>query len=508
MPNSEGHSRSLIETGCSVHELIQVPAGYPKVSKKPIWLGTLKGSWYEIGKQYGEKVGSLARFVFDAPQCYPAILRRQGRKSLIEDLYRYEKRIKEWNPEHVDLVRGIGDGAAAELKNSKYADHLTNYEKALFLQCASPLFYRHPAHDERGTEEYFPIQIPKDSAYWLTSKDDQRVDKVLEGESAKLEENPWFSHDCTAILALPKATSSSKLMVAHNTQFGFGVGCYLAAFIVEPPKPAHKFWAITIPGIFLNNKMMNDKGVAICLHAGTGHKDCAFGVPWIFLITEAMSRASSMRDAVDIFTVGTGEYRNRTGRKTVLREGGLAWDVADENSACSVEVSAHYYAVRYPGEHGEKDFIVQSNHCYANYSIDENNNKTTIPIGERNGSIDDGKPGTSTRYWSGHWLGIYAHGRINEDWLQHEFLGSHVWYNKEGERTDFRWDDEKQMYLPVKFDERSSTICSHRGGYPESYFNEVPCPAVMVPADRKIYYISYKPEFWVGPWETVTLKET
>jgi hypothetical protein len=39
---------------CSVADRIQVPPGFPKVKNRSIWLGQLKGSWYDIGRQYGE----------------------------------------------------------------------------------------------------------------------------------------------------------------------------------------------------------------------------------------------------------------------------------------------------------------------------------------------------------------------------------------------------------------------------------------------------------------------
>ena len=42
---------------CPVHELIWVPKGYPKCPDHPIWLGVFEGSWYDIGKQFGQSEG-------------------------------------------------------------------------------------------------------------------------------------------------------------------------------------------------------------------------------------------------------------------------------------------------------------------------------------------------------------------------------------------------------------------------------------------------------------------
>ena len=52
---------------CPVHQLIEVPEGYPKCPDHPIWLGVFEGSWYDIGRQYGasEGVRTYITNVFD-----------------------------------------------------------------------------------------------------------------------------------------------------------------------------------------------------------------------------------------------------------------------------------------------------------------------------------------------------------------------------------------------------------------------------------------------------------
>ena len=493
-----------IPRGCSVHEKIKVPPGYPKVPRRPPFLGVLKGSWYEIGRQYGEKSGYLMRYVFDSPSFYSRALKKYGFKTLIEDLYRYEKRISEWNPEYIDLMKGIAAGASSYLDQSKYAAQLSHYEKVLYFQVHSPINYRHPVttKSDPDARKNFPVTVPENSPYWKIA-DSTLSDPLPSIKLAALEQDAAY-HDCTSIIILPEASANGKTLIAQNTQTGFGIGNYAVSFVVDPPQ-GNRFWTIAIPGMFLNNKVANEKGVSIAHMAG-GKADCAFGVPWLFLLIEAMTRANTYQEAVDILTVGTPEYRERTGRKTVLREGGMLWPVADETGGVGVEVTSRYYGIRKAGYLGEKGFIVVPNHYYLDYSIDENNVRTNVSMIERSGCPDNGKPGTSTRHWSGYWKAMFASGRIDVAWLQKEFLGSHVWYNRQGQRTDYGWSEKHKMYIPIRFIGGASTICSHRGGYPESYFNEVPCPYVYVPADRTVYWIVYKPCFWVGPWESLTFK--
>ncbi len=444
------------------------------------------------------------RIIFDIPFFYPKMLMKHGYKNLIEDLYRYEKRLREWNPDYIDLIKGIGDGASEELDKSRYPSGLSHYEKALFMQVYSHLSFCHPVEScDPSAREKYPIEIPQESAYWqnLDSPpclDSKTIHQINELDGKYLE---YLSSDCTSIAAMPEATANNMTMLAGHTQYGFGVGAYILAFAVKPPN-GNSFWTSTIPGMFLNLKGVNDKGLALRVQFG-GKADSAYGVLGMYIYSELLAHANKVEEAIEIITRGTPEYRQRTGRKSVVRAGGALITLADEREVAVVESTSHYYAVRHPGDFGEKNFVVCANHPLVNHSYDENNVKTDISMMERAGLHDDGKPGSSTRYWAAYWEGMKAHGRINVAWLQNEFLASHAWYNKEGERTDCAWSDKHKMHLPVKYinPNGASTICSHRGGYPESYMNEIPCPFVSVPAERAAYWIVYKPEFWIGPWE-------
>jgi hypothetical protein len=45
--------------------LVSVPEGYPPLPSVARYLGELKGSWIDIGKQYGTRAGDLIVLVFD-----------------------------------------------------------------------------------------------------------------------------------------------------------------------------------------------------------------------------------------------------------------------------------------------------------------------------------------------------------------------------------------------------------------------------------------------------------
>jgi hypothetical protein len=446
---------------------------------------------------------------FDLPFVYAKMLHEHGYKNLVEDMYRYENKVREWNPDYIDLMRGMGEGASSHLDKSKYAAHLTHYEKALFMHVYGALAFCHPVgRPDPDVREHTPIDIPAESAYWRHANSPPSLDQDSVDEMRWLDAHYLgFLRDleCTSIAALPAATASGKTMLAGNTQYGYGVGTYTMAFVVQP-SDGNRFWTSTIPGIFMFLKGANEKGLAYRGQYG-GNADSTYGVLSTFMSAEMMAYADNVEEAVEVLTRGRPEYRERTGRKTPLRQAGIFWTLADERDVAVVETSARYYGVRRAGDLGEKDFVVCANHAYVDHSYDENDRRTDVPMTERSGTVDDGEPGSSTRYWAAYWLGTYAHGRIDENWLQNEFLGAHVWYDRQGNRTDYVWSDERGMYVPVKFvnPHGASTICSHSGGYPETYKSEVPCPFMCVPADRTVHWIVYKPEFWVGPWESLTL---
>ena len=181
---------------CPVADLIQVPKGFPKCPDRATWLGVFKGSWYDIGKQWGESkpIRDYIPYVFDF--YFNVVNAKYKLPGVINTLHKIGDEIRLYNPVYMEMFEGAAAGASPALAKAKNADKMTDYEKILFLN-AWPYFT-------------FGYYAP---------------------------------HDCTQIALLPKATVDGKLIVGRNTQSGFGMGGYSFSYAAIPPPPARPFWA-------------------------------------------------------------------------------------------------------------------------------------------------------------------------------------------------------------------------------------------------------------------------
>ena len=115
----------------AVEQYVVFP-GFPTFENRVRFIGPLKGSWHEMGRQYGEEAGDLIRWVFDAWWTIGKdIISALGRPHIIEDLHRYEQSIFFLSPGLIDFMKGIAEGASASLSRSPYADQCTHYEKVI-----------------------------------------------------------------------------------------------------------------------------------------------------------------------------------------------------------------------------------------------------------------------------------------------------------------------------------------------------------------------------------------
>jgi hypothetical protein len=80
--------------------------GYPAYQPHPRYLGELKGSWHDIGRQYGERAGDLIRFTFEG--WYKEILAVQGTNQAIVDyLYQQDAYYSAFLPEALELMKAM-----------------------------------------------------------------------------------------------------------------------------------------------------------------------------------------------------------------------------------------------------------------------------------------------------------------------------------------------------------------------------------------------------------------
>ena len=494
---------------CPVHELIWVPEGYPKCPDHPIWLGVFEGSWYDIGRQYGESEGvrNYITFVFDywlglALEGFTFSIRglpvegggfegvRIAQKGLsfeeiVDILHTMEEQAKLYEPNFVEAMKGEADGAAEALAKSKYANELSDYEKVLFLNFAT-----------------YPL------LYALKPKE-----------------------DCSCIAFLPPATANGKVIVGRNTQFGLNMGNYGLAYAAVPPAPAHRFVTNPIAGRLFDLGIATDTPLYISQTAAIA--EARPGINDSFLMAEGAIFGNSIEEAADLIVHGSPAYREATNRKTTLRSNPVNYTIVDAETAEVVETTATCWAVRHPGDFGENDFIIATNHQLCQYSYDENDVRTSVPMYDESICNQFGgcrkemapqlkdkvfagydteelvipEPGSGTRYWALHWSAMYNHGKVDLKMLQGPlFLGSRFWYDINGKKIEYQLDPQTGSWTSVSYLYYHATVEGDSGGYPEKYKNEVPGSLIYVPADRTAYWELYKPSMWEGKWEQMTFK--
>lgn len=444
-------------------------------------LGVLTGSWYDMGVQYGERSGREIVDFFDYR--FGSHVEKYGMKHLLEDISRYEAQAKLFFPEGLEFARGIGDGAEKFLSQSKFHADVSNYLKIVFMNCDNCLYYGHPG--------------PADADHGLAPNmiaDVRDPSPVMDACSM------------IALLGSKGATADGTSMLVHNNDGDFIDETWRYTYIAAPTN-GNAFFSSTTPGKFFDIMGANNQGLAMALTVG-GNKtwlpsqniyERAFGVTFQYILLKALSTAKSVPEALELVTVATPEYRKATGRKTLLRTRHNNYIMLDKNEAVVVEVTANRYAVRRPGDNGEDPgYIVATNHFVANHSYDANNEKTDFPMtffGD-----DEYAPLSATRYYTGFWQAKMNFGKLDADKIR-KIWASHSYITKKGELVEKLTNGKE--WLPAHL--ASRTICSHDGGYPETYIGSTTDTKIVTVDFNQVRYSVGRPCEYVGAPRTFDL---
>ncbi len=459
---------------CSAISKYMHTDGWPDFPAYGVDLGVLKGTWYEMGVQYGERVGQPIQLYFDHRA--DSHVDVYGLEHVLQDVHRYEEQAKLFFPEALEFVQGIADGAKEFFSKSKYAASMTDYEKVLLLNCDNCLMYGHP-----GDEHYDPSK------------------ETAAGHAADA---------CSALVALGNqgATVNNKTVISQTNDGDFLNEMYRYTFVAMPSDPqANNFWGTTAPGKFFEIMGLNDKGLAVTVTAGAYGTwvpekkifERAFGVTWQYVLLRQMAYADTCDEAVELVTVGTEEYRKATGRKTLLRTRHNNYVIADPENAVVVEVTANRYATRKPGDYGEEPgFIVCTNHYKCDYSYNDKNVRTDYPMTTFGG--DDFNPQSTSRYYELTWLARTNYGKMDAEMIK-SFQSMHHYYTASGEMVETVWNDELKEFVPAYVD--AYTVCRH-GGYPESHSGQTVDSKVAVLQDRLMQFSLGRPCEWEGMWQS------
>ena len=430
----KGHSFSEENTNLNIGEYISggrnvnsanyinAPGLLPFPDKAK-WLGTVSGSWKNMGKTLGEKSGEYIKSTVDI--WWPKLCQEKGYGNTLKAMKLYNDQIAALDPNHIDLLKGITEGASPWLDKSVYADkenkfYADNYTRVL---CAS----------------IFDI--------WL-----------WENHTSANEGNP---PGCNSLTVSGAATIDGKTISTQSRHYLHQGLCYQESYVLKPDK-GNTVW--TVGNLPSTNGLLlvNNKGVSIAAHFGgsTNPKSLeypggpfrasAFGVPWFNVLLYAAVHANTAEEAIELITVGPKEYHERTGRASLLRDGGWNWMVADSKTMAVVEVTCDRYAIRYAGEFTgpnwtDKNYIVVANHFLCDYSYDENNKRTNVPM-----TIFNVTPGSEERFWTLMWDIKDRLGSIDRYTVQHILSTTYIRDKETGKRI-YAAQDHNGDYVPFAY---------------------------------------------------------
>ena len=471
---------------------------YPPFPDKANFIGTLSGNWYQMGKQFGERSGEANRYVSDT--WWKAECELWGKAETLKAFELYEDQIKALEPGLVDFMRGISDGASRWLDQSPYADlnhplYATNYQRVLAVNLWDEWTMQHPGNFPDGSSTF--------------------------GGSVDTPPRTCVA-GCSAFAARGEATMQGEIISAHNRHSDFNPRTYEQVYIMKPQQ-GNTFWMLTNSPQAAANQVVNNKGVSVSLLYGgatnpnsldyKGDSYCAegFGVPWFHLFLYVGIYANSAKEAIEILTVGTEKYRKKTGRTTLLRGGGWIFLVADEDILAVVETTANRFAVRYAGdvlpftgpEWSDPDYIVATNHFLCDFSYDEHNNLTDIPMtifsdgyhydeatGERTGLDESG-----VRFWTLMWDMKHNYGGIDQYRAQQIMSGLYAYDKDSGDKIEVAEDDEGDCCIYGTIRPCTQGWLSLIGGTLDAKI------AILHGKNTIVFWTLGNPSDWQGAWD-------
>jgi hypothetical protein len=437
----------------------------PKFPDRVFFLGELSGSWHEMGCQYGERAGDYIGYVFD--DTFRGLTSQLPVDTLLSGVDMYHKTLTPLSPQAVGFMEGIAEGASEAFNSSPFSDSCTDYEKILLMGCRNELTFRRPSG--------------------------------LLGARISNEREACSS---LALVGKPGGLKGEETIVSHNNDGPFGL-LFNVSYVASPDElGSRRFWSLGLAGQ-LTFSQVNDSGLALTETAGgvRDQSECDFGVPWQVLAWHTIAHTKSVDEAVAMMTRGTEEYRQRTGRTSVLRTGGCNYIVADRKKACVLETSAHRYAVRRSGDSGEVGrYVVLTNHNLCEHSLLEDGSRSDIPM------RFEPPRGSELRFSTLMWLVRQNFGEIDGGMVR-SFMSAHFNIAEDGVRRAFS-GDECTGLVPIHLSEgHSTTPCAHSGGYPERYSGGTEESKVMkIREDEvEIRYIQGRPCEWEGEWDLYCL---
>lgn len=401
-------------------------------------LGVLRGSFYEMGVQFGERDAVRILEMVDH-HVLPVIVKQfESVEQCLVTLAKYRKCHEIFSPQWMDFVAGSAVGAAEELKKSKYAKDFSLFDIMFALNLEWAI--RNPP---RWRMEELGIGT-------LSSNRSNEAEELM--------------HACNGMWVKGSATKYGQTFTYFSNQMIL-YPHYKCVMIPDDPKANVVFLTGSVGRVFQNGYMISDKGVefhvlAAGVSTGTpeGDKFKDFGLETYVPLAHAAWFAKDAKEAVEWLTQGTPEYREKTGRKSLLRARPNIVSITDQNEAYVVEFTAHRYGIRRPGDLGEKEnnYIAFSNNFFSDHSYDENNVKTSLPMTEYANSSPTNRTSSAERSYTFMWLVKNNYGKIDKDMLMYEIAPTHCRYKEDGTKIEPELNEDG-YFVPI------NAVCSHRG---------------------------------------------
>jgi len=469
-------------TGISEYK---VPDGFPKFEVRTRFIGNIRGTWYDMGLQYGKRAGDLICYVFN--YWSKSAIEKFGIEHLKENLAHYDKYIDQYSPKMIRFLQGIADGASEDLHKSPYNDKLSDFYKILLINVYPSLNWMYP---EPGVQKDKTTPMPEKDTLQsrLTSED-----AFLACTGAALCGQPRIS---TKGKLLPSPTKNGATIITQNMDASYVPWGWNVAYVATPSDPqANVFWSISTAGMAGgNNMVVNEKGLGLGLYAGGKSNDPNdFGIVWQPLFVYTIAYADNLKEAIKLLTIGSSRYRSISGRKIVRHAGRWGYMVADPDEVAMVEVTSHRYAIRYPGDMNEKgNYIVYANWHGATHYFNENNVKVSKPIGI--GKKSSGKESSEKqRYYTFDWHIRYHLGDFDIS-MAKEMQGIRYYYDEQtGRRIEFLEDGITPLHLTKHTP--NANINNTFGTVWGS------CAILRKDGKTEIWWTKGNPADWLGPWQ-------
>lgn len=462
---------------------LKVPEGFPEYETRTRFLGNLRGTWYEMGLQYGRRAADLIRYTTD--YMLMETLEVYGREHIKEDLARFAESLEAFSPKMTEFLKGIGEGASRELDKSPYKGQVSDFERIMLVNNFD-IFLDMELHPSPESHTGKTTPIPKKSSMLLGHAGVRPgcTGAALSGKSRVSTKG-----------TLPSPTKNGETIVMQNHDGSIPPLPWFVAYVATPSDPeANVFWSICCAGVAGgNNTSVNDKGLAIAMHSGGQSDDTiGFGVPVQPLVVYAAAYAEDVEEAIELLTLGPPDYRDRTGRKTVEHVEGWLFTLGDPEQVAQVEVTAHRHAVRYPGDMNEVgNYLVQSNMFGSQHYFDENNALVDKSIrGTQEPRLEK-----KLKHYSIDWYIRHHFGEMDIDKTREMMSMTWRYDIDTGRRLDFA-EDGTPMHL------KGLTTCAF-GPDGQAATSHTTQSILRKNGKSEVWWTQGAPCEWLGPWQHI-----